>query len=358
MGAPMTISLLEPDLVPFADAPSPGTAIEVAPGLLWLRIALPFRLNHINIYLVADHDGWTLIDTGGGDAPTQALWATLLEAGPEGPLRDRPITRILATHHHPDHVGAAAFLCARTGAPLMMGNTEYLTALLLVTGDGLVRRDFYRRHGLDTEQTERVAGQPARYRHMVPDLPRSFAALYAGDIVQIGTRRFTILELPGHSPAQIILHEPRENILLVSDHVLTRISPNVSVTDRNPEDDPLGRYLASLAHLRETIPDGGLVLPGHHLPFRRLHARTREIETHHFDRCAVIEEACGATKGLTVAELVPILFPFPLDAHQFWFAFSEALAHVNHLARLGRLEGRDSHGRRRWGKVGRRSHSA
>lgn len=347
-----------PDPAPFSTPPAQGAAIEVAPGVLWLRLALPFRLNHVNIYLVEDDTGWLLIDTGAGDAATLALWTALLD-DEAGVLRGRPVARILVTHHHPDHVGAAAFLANRTEAALLMGEVEYLTGLNLVRGDipeeTTVRSRFYLRHGLDAGQLAETSGHLDRYRSIVPDLPSTFRPLRHDDIISAGRRRLAVIEAPGHAPAQMLLHSGEDNLLFAADHVMPRISPNVGVMDRNPDDDPLGRYLVSLASLRARVPDGGLVLPGHHLPFRRLHERTRELEVHHGERCALIETACSE-KGLTVAELVPILFPFPLDAHQWWFAFSEVLAHCNHLGTSGRLAPRDSHGRRRWGHAGRLSH--
>lgn len=349
------------EAVPFPTPPRPGEALEVAPGIRWLRLALPFRLDHVNIYLVEDGDGWLLIDTGVGNAASLAFWNGMLAAGAAGPLSGRPITRILVTHHHPDHLGAAAHLANRTGAPLLMSETEYLIALYLIRGshageDERLTR-YYTRHGLGPDQIMALAGHLPRYRAVVPDLPVGFQPLRAGDEVLAGPRRWTVLVEPGHAPAQILLHSVEDNILIAADHVLTRISPNIGVLDRSPEDDPLGRYLASLQNLRRLIPDGGLVLPGHHLPFRVLHERTRELEAHHEERCRQIAHACHQ-RGQTVAELLPTLFPFTLDAHQLWFAFSEILAHLNYMARQGRLEPRDSHGRRRWGGPGRSSHSA
>lgn len=348
-----------PEPVPFPAPPRFGEALEVASGVRWLRLALPFRLDHVNIYLIEDGDGWLLIDTGVGNAASLAFWNSMLEAGSSGPLSGRPISRILVTHHHPDHLGAAGYLAARTGAPLLMSETEYLTALHLVRGshtceDEHVTR-FYKQLGLGPDQVTALAGHLPRYRAVVPDLPSSFQPLRAGDQISAGSRRWTVLLEPGHAPAQVLLHAAEDNILIAADHVLTRISPNISVLDRSPEDDPLGRYLASLQNLRGLVPDSGLVLPGHHLPFRILHERTRELEAHHEERCLQIARACHE-RGRTVAELLPALFPFMLDAHQLWFAFSEILAHLNYMARHGRLEPRDSHGRRRWGVPGRSSH--
>ena len=332
----------------------------VAPGVLWLRLPLPFRLGHVNVYFVADGTGWAVIDTGAGDDRTCAIWTALLDAGTSGALCGKPITRVIATHHHPDHVGAAAFLCGRTGSPLLMGEIEYLTArsILDTAGQGppVSAVAGWKRNGLTEDQRTLLAAHADRYRRIVPDLPDTFAPLRAGDRLAIGDRRFSVLEMPGHSSAQILLYEPDERLLFAADHVMTRISPNIGVSDRAPDDDTLGRYLASLERLRTMVPDGCLVLPGHHLPFRHLHARTRGLEAHHAERCLDIERAT-AGKGLTAAELVPILFPFQLDTHEFWFAFSETLAHLNFLARRERLEARESHGRRRWGAVARRSHA-
>ena len=339
--------------------PANGATVEIAPGLLWLRLGLPFRLDHVNVYLIDDGHGWVTIDTGAGDAPTIAAWTGILEAGPTGPLGGRPITRIVVTHHHPDHVGAAAFLAARTGATLLMGETEYLTAALLLSIDETEDRErraaFHRFHGVSGLELDGIMGQLGRYRDLVPALPRSVLPLRDRDRLRFGDRHLAVMDAPGHAPAQMILHQADANLLFVADQVLTRITPNVGVLDGRPDDDPLGRFLASLAHLRAMVPDGGLVLPGHHLPFRTLHARIGELMGHHQERCAAIEDACASDTGMTAAELVPILFPLVLDAHQFGFAFSEILAHLNYLAARGRLAHWDARGRRRWRRTGRPS---
>lgn len=323
------------DLVyPFEQPPEFGQTQEVAPGILWLRLPLPFRLDHVNVYLLDDPDGWTIVDAGIDDERTRLLWEAVL--GRLGPKRVR---RVFVTHYHPDHVGAAAFLCARTGAPLMMGETEYLTAKVLCrSGEAEARADdaFYRRHGLGTEALAALASRVGRYRDGVPDLPRTYEPLREGDRLRIGGRGFEARSFAGHSPAQMLLHAAEDDLLFSADHVLAQISPNVSVAEDRPGDDPLGLYLASFEALRSGVADSVLVLPGHRLPFRGLHGRTLELAAHHAERCRLIVEACRA-RPLCVAEIVPALFPNDLDAHQFWFAFSEALAHVNYLVRRGEL---------------------
>lgn len=321
---------------PFPLPPANGATLEVAPGLHWLRLPLPFRLDHVNVYLVEDGPGFTLIDTGLDDAATRALWDALLD----GPLSGHPITRIVATHFHPDHAGLAGWLCERTGAPLLMNRTEYLTARNIQLDPGALDdepyRSFYREHGLDAAVTAELLTGGQRYLRMVSALPRTFLGLDAGETLTLGALTFTVLTGGGHAPSQVMLHAPAQNVLLAADQVLARISPNVSVQAVEPEGDPLGRYLASLASLRAAIPADTLVLPGHDLPFIGLHRRIDALAAHHAARCETIVRACAAAPR-PVAEIVPILFPRPMDAHAMGFAFSEALAHVNRLVREGRL---------------------
>ncbi len=334
----MSENLTAPKLAfPFARPPGPGEALQVAPGILWVRLALPFRLDHVNVYLIDDEGGWAVLDTGLGDLPTRAAWEALLA----GPLAGRPLTRLVITHYHPDHVGSAGWLVERFGLRLYMTATEYLVSLNLHLDPGALEaepfRRFYLEHGLDPGTTEQVVTRGHQYLKMATGLPPSIRRLVAGDKLRIGRREFEVLTGGGHAPEQVMLLAHAEGIFFSSDQVLAKISPNVSVSAIDPEGDPLGLYLRSLDALRSAVPGDVLVLPGHNLPFRGLHDRVTELEEHHELRCAEILKACR-DEPKSAAELVPVLFHRPLDPHQMGFAFSEVLAHVNHMWRQGRLK--------------------
>lgn len=332
----MTLPPAAPLQFPYPEPPALGTLIEVAPGINWLRLALPFRLNHVNVYVLDDGPGVVLLDTGIGNAETQAVWEDLLG----GVLRGRPITRIVATHAHPDHVGMAGWLCERTAAPLLMSQTEYLTCLNIhldpAALDSEPYRSFYLGHGLDADTTAGMLRLGHRYLRMVTGLPRVFHRVIEGEVLQIGGRDWAVLSAGGHSPEQLMLHCAADGLFFAADQVLARISPNISVQAHDPEGDPLGIFLRSLDRLKQVVPAGTLVLPGHNLPFVGLHTRADELAAHHAARCQAIVAACRVPHS--VAELLPVVFGRMIeDPHQMAFAFSEALAHVNYLCRAGQV---------------------
>jgi glyoxylase-like metal-dependent hydrolase (beta-lactamase superfamily II) len=321
---------------PHHKAPEQGTTIEIAPGILWTRIPLPFRLNHVNIFLIDDGDGWAVIDTGIANDPTRALWEQLLA----GPLRGRRLTRLIVTHYHPDHIGLAGWLCERAGMPLVTTETSYLacTNISLSPGalDSGTYRNFYLRHGFDPDATGIVTTRGHEYLRLVTALPPTFRRIMAGDALKLGGRTFRVLTGDGHAAELAMLYCAEEKLFLGADQVLAKISPNISVWAVDPEGDPLALYLRSLAALKTGLDPEALVLPGHQLPFRGLHTRIDELVAHHEKRCAMIAAAShGAPK--TAAELVPVIFGNELNPHEMSFAFGEVLAHINYMAGRGEL---------------------
>lgn len=322
---------------PIAEVPEYGAVQEIAPGILWFRIPLPFQLDHVNIYLIEDGDGWAVVDTGIKTKKAIDMWETLFD----GPLKGFKLTKVIVTHHHPDHIGLAGYLCEKSGAPLLTSQTAYMSSrvISLAPQDFGSRYyfDFYRSHGMSEEAAGLVAIQGNEYLKLVDNLPPTFLRLLLGDQLTIGKRQFRVFTGDGHAPEQIMLYSEADKLLFAADQVLEKISPNVSVWAGEPNGDPLGHFLRTLRYLRAEIPDDVLVLPGHRRPFHGLHHRCEELEAHHEERCDRIRAAC-AEKPHSIAELVPILFTRPLDPHQMSFAFTETLAHANRLIRRGEIE--------------------
>lgn len=320
---------------PFADPPLPGSVLAVAPGVHWLRMPLPFALDHINLWSIEDENGWTQVDCGYGDAATRALW----EMHFADTLGKLPLSRIIVTHYHPDHLGNAAWLSDRFGCPVSMPQSEYLTAHAVAgehAGYGLEpTAELFRRHGLAAEQIDALRSRGNQYRRGVPELPRSYRRLLGDDGVRIGAHRWRVIAGYGHSPEHAALHCQALAVCISGDMLLPKISTNVSVWPVEPEGDPLGRFLASLDAFA-ALPRDTLILPSHGLPFIGAEERVLQLRAHHSARLAELQAA--ASEPRSAADLLPVLFRRQLDEQQLFFAMGEAIAHLNHLWLAGRLK--------------------
>lgn len=322
---------------PFDAVPEAGIPYEVAPGVHWLRMPLPFVLDHINLWLLEDGPGLTAVDTGIAMDATRAAWKSTLGPLPEG----RSLTRQIVTHFHPDHLGLAAWLEAETGASLWMTQGEYMAAHLVAAAlppfDVASMADFFRQHGLDDAPITAIEQRGNAYRSGVPAIPASFHRLIDGDVLRIGGNDWRVIVGYGHAPEHASLYCAELGVLIAGDMLLPRISTNVSASASVPDLDVLGLYLASIERLTE-LPANTLVLPSHGRPFRGLHARVTALQEHHAARCEDLLAAC-MVRPQTAAELLPILFRRSFDdPHQTMFAMGEAIAHLIYLEKLGRLE--------------------
>jgi glyoxylase-like metal-dependent hydrolase (beta-lactamase superfamily II) len=319
---------------PVATPPGAGETLRIAPGVEWLRMPLPFALDHINLWLLEDGPGWTIVDTGYAMAETRARWERVFADR----LGGLPVTRIIATHHHPDHIGLAGWLAERWHVPLWATEKEWLFARLMTrSGDdsGVLRRDFASRAGLGEAACELFAEHHQGYRRGVSSVPSSFQRLADGLVVEIGGREWRVIVGEGHSPELACLYCAETGVLISGDQVLPKISPNVSVQAHEPESDPLLRFLCSLDRLRAAVPPETFVLPSHNLPFLGLHERIDDLSAHHQARCGEIIAACRDPHS--AAELMLVLFRRALDRHQMAFALGEALAHLHYLMGRGEL---------------------
>lgn len=307
--------------------------MEVAAGILWVRMPLPYALDHVNLWLVDEGDGWTLVDTGHGDEATQAAWEAM--AGPV--LRGRPVRRVVCTHHHPDHLGLSGWMASRWGTELWCTRTEWLEGRaqsLAPLGEAqALAASFYRTAGVPEAELAPLLECCRSYPDNVSVAP-TYRRLRDGDELVAGGARWRVVVGRGHAPEHACLYAPERGLFVSGDQVLPHISPNVSVWPSEQGEEPLGEFLDTLRALRALPPDV-LVLPSHGSPFTGLPRRCDELLEHHRARLDAVLAACEAPR--TAYEVMSVLFDRALDPHQTTFGIGEALSHLNHLAVAGRL---------------------
>ena len=346
----MTEAADKPVSYPWGDIlPEIGGSVELLPGVRWLRMRLPFVLDHINLWLLRDEldgrAGWTVVDCGLDSPETRAAWQQVFD----GELEGLPVLRVVVTHMHPDHIGLAHWLCERWSTPehpclLWISGTDWNAARVAchapVGWGGASAVAFFERHGLrDPEALEAVRGRRGAYAKLVPEVPHVFHRLMDGMVLTIGGRPWHCIAGYGHAPEHIALYCPSLELLISGDMVLPRISTNVSVYDIEPESDPLRLFMQSLSRMRE-LPGDPLVLPSHGKPFRGLHGRIDALLQHHEERFEATLGACREAP-CSAADLLGLLFNRPLDAHQKTFAMGESLAHLHALRARGLLVSED-----------------
>jgi glyoxylase-like metal-dependent hydrolase (beta-lactamase superfamily II) len=326
---------------PFADAPAPGSVRDVAPRVKWLRMPLPFALDHVNLWVLEDGDGWTLVDFGIDLPQTRAVWERLLA----GPLAAKPVKQLVATHFHPDHLGCGGWLSQITGAPLWITEREWQRAQMMQARTPepfgpLVARSYTRAGFRDALSS--VSGMDGyKYAAHVGPLPAAYHALDSGKPVTAAGTQWQVLIGEGHSPQLATLHSPALGVLISGDQILPGISPNISVPAFDPDSNPLKLFLANLEQFR-SLPRETLVLPSHKLPFHGLQIRLDQLVGHHHQR---LEQALAACRtGASAAEVLRAIFPRALDPHQLSFALGETLAHLNYLIGEGEVRREDGAG--------------
>ncbi|MCC6305982.1 MAG: MBL fold metallo-hydrolase [Rhodobacteraceae bacterium] len=321
---------------PWAEGPAEGRATEVAPGILWLRLPLPFRPGHVNAYALADDDGWTIVDPGLDRGRSRAVW----EALRTGPLAGRPVARVLATHHHPDHIGLAGWLMATAGAALLTSRTAWLYARMLTldvhTRPSPESMAFWQAAGMPADmRAARAAERPFNFADCVHPLPQGFTRLAAGDRLMLAGRTFEVAAGEGHAPEHLVLFSLDDGIVLGGDQLLPGISPNLGVYPTEPGADPVGEWLASARALAARARPDQLVLPGHRLPYRGLPARLGELVLHHTTALERLREHLALPR--TAADCFLPLFGRLIEPEVWGLALGEAMGHLNHLMHQGEV---------------------
>lgn len=319
---------------PYSEVPAPGTVQKVAEGVHWVRMPLPFTLDHINLWLIEDDDGFVLVDTGVAADDVKALWRQIFRSQ----LGGKPITRLIVTHLHPDHVGLAGWIARKWGIELEMSRTDFLQCRNLVLDTGRTAPpeaiSFYRAAGYSERGLESYAKRFGGFGERVSRLPDVFRRLKDGDRLQIGGREWQVVVGSGHAPEHVCLWCPSLNIFIAGDQLLPRISSNVSVHPTEAYEDPLAEWLASCAKLRALLPPDVLVLPAHNEPFRGAHDRLTDLIDGHEENLTQLYDYLDEPKR--AIDVFPALFKRKIGRDVFHMATGESLAHLNCL--MGRNE--------------------
>lgn len=320
---------------PFPDPPAPGKAVEVAEGILWLRMPLPMRLDHVNVFALADGDGWTVVDTGMASRKSRAIWQDALS----GPLAGKPVARVLVTHHHPDHIGLAGWFQSDHGAELITTRTAWLFARMLM----LDEQDrplpetvaFWRGAGMAPEiLDQRLNERPFNFADMLAPLPLGFTRIREGDRLRAGGRDWQVRIGNGHAPEHATLWSADGALVIGGDQLLPSISPNLGVYATEPEADPVADWLEACERLSRYATEDQLVLPGHKLPYRGLPLRLRQLVDNHHG--ALDRLARHLQTPATAADCFEPLFLRRIGNGEYGLALVEAMAHCLHLWHAGR----------------------
>ena len=319
---------------PRAEPPAPGECVEIADGVLWIRLPLPMALNHVNVYALDDGDGWTVVDTGLSSKKTRAIWQALMA----GPLDGKPVARIVVTHHHPDHVGNAGWFQSKHGAELVASRTTWLFARMLTLDVQEIwpkeTLDYYRSTGMDPDVlASRMAERPYNFADTVYPMPLGFIRIKQGDLIRMGGRDWDIHMGNGHAPEHATFWSRDDNLVLTGDQILNPISSNLGVYATEPMADPVADWLEACERLQPLARPDHLVLGGHKLPFTGLPVRIRQlIDNHHVALERLLNDL---DRPKAAAECFAPLFTRPIRSGEYGLALVEAVAHMNHLYHIG-----------------------
>ena len=319
----------------FEHPPQTGEPLKVAQDLYMLRLPLPFALDHVNVWLLEGDTGWTVIDSGLGTRQCLSIWEKLLS----GFLKNKPVERLILTHYHPDHVGLSGDLVERTGASVYMSRTEWLTAnMLFHDNKGIFNTNMlmlFHQHGLPDNLYAQMSKTKNIFASRCSSLPVSYQQLKHNDVIEIAGSSWQCRQGQGHSPEHIALYCKDRNILIVGDHILPKITPNIPMPVQELSANPIADYIDSLNSFRD-INNGVLVLPSHRLPFKGIRIRIDQLIAHHHQRLDLLFKACD--KPVSVYDVLPVLFRRKLDINQMKFAMLEALSHMVYLEQERKIE--------------------
>lgn len=320
---------------PIAPPQADGSVVELADGLLWLRMPMPMALDHINVYLIEDNDGWYILDTGLNTDKTRQLWLQVAKQH----CKNKPIKGVICTHFHYDHSGLSSWLPKTFNVPLYMTHGEFYVLKAMSLGATTLGNehqfDFYQQAGMPREQIE-IIFDSCRKDPFIQNSPPSFIRLKEGDVLPIGKRRWQIIIGEGHSPEHACLYCKEDKFLLAGDQLLPEISSNILITEMEPKGEQLKKWLLSLEKL-QTLDPQTLVLPAHGPVFRQMHLRAQQLIDHHVGKLDLLLEFARQQTQFNAFEAMKFLFDRKLSPIESLMALGETLAHLNWLESNGDL---------------------
>jgi glyoxylase-like metal-dependent hydrolase (beta-lactamase superfamily II) len=314
---------------------------EVRPGLWSVPVPIPGHpLRYTLSYaFTSDDAGAVIVDPGWDSADSrQALTAGLAAAGVT--LRD--VAGVVVTHIHPDHHGLSGWVREASGAWIAMHAAEAKTlpARLAREREPGSDPDWLRGQGVPGEDVPAMIMDPSRMTSVL-DMPEPDWFVADGDRLPIGGREVRAIWTPGHTPGHLCLHDAAAGVLLTGDHMLPRITPNISVHgDRDT--DPLSDYLASLARTGSFAAEEAL--PAHEYRFRGLDVRSAALIAHHHERGAeilhVIDRLGEPAAWAIASQLTWSRGWAALQGMMRRMALAETVAHLHYLAVTGEVRRR------------------
>ncbi len=309
------------------EEPAKGDVTEIADGVYWIRMPLWGRLNHINVWLLADGDGWTIVDTGIFTEEVQKHWKTIFAKH----LGGKPVTRVIATHLHTDHTGNAGWICREWGCELWMSRSDfYMCKVMAHDGPSDVPDDairFYRRAGFTEDRLAHYRKRFGSFGASIAPLPAGYQRINDNQYIGIGGREWRAIIGHGHAPEHVCLHCPELKLIIAGDQILPRITPNVSVQPSEPNANPLREWIDSCSRFRELLPPNLLVLPAHESLYEGVHERLTELIDWHEVALEKLYDMCREPKR--AVDVFPALFKSQITDMSYFPATGESLAHLH-----------------------------
>jgi len=319
---------------PFADIPKSGESVVVADGVLWIRLPLPMALDHVNVYAFDEGDSWTIVDTGFSTRTTKALWDGVLA----GALGGKPVSRIIGTHYHPDHIGLAGWFVGM-GAEFVTTRTTWLTARMLTldeqphyTPEALA---FYQRAGMAADElARRKTERPFNFADCVDPIPVGYTRIVEGGTITFGGRTWDVRMGDGHAAEHATFWSRDDNLVVGGDQLLLSISPNLGVYPTEPDADPVGEWMESCQKFLPFAQEDQLILAGHKVPYTGLPDRLAQMISNHHEALARLLDHLDQPRS--AGDCFAPLFKRKITQDTYGLALVEAVAHLNHLHQTGR----------------------